>query len=41
MIGKIERKSGFSICWGRDAEIIIKSNKIKKPEGKRMLNLSV
>ena len=36
-----ERKSGSSICWARDTEKIIKSNKIKKPKGKRRLNLSV
>jgi len=27
-----ERKSGSSICWVRDTEKIIKSNKIKKTE---------
>ena len=36
-----ERKSGSSICWIRDTEKIFKPNKIKKPKGKRMLNLSV
>ena len=36
-----ERKSGASICWVRNTEKIIKSNKIKKPKGKRMLSLSV
>ena len=36
-----ERKSGSSICWVRDTEKIIKSNKIKKPKGKLMLDLSV
>ena len=36
-----KKKSGSSICWVRDPEKIIKSNKIKKPKGKRMLSLSV
>jgi len=36
-----ERKSGSSICWARDTEKNIKSNKVNKPKGKRMLNLSV
>jgi len=37
-----ERKSGFSIFWVEDTEKkIFKSNKIKKPKGKRMLSLSV
>jgi hypothetical protein len=35
-----ERESGPSICWVRDTEKISKSNKIKKPKGKRRLNLS-
>ena len=36
-----ERESGLSICWARDTEKIFKSNKIKKPKGKRGVNLSV
>ena len=36
-----KRKSGSSIYWVRDTEIIFKPNKIKKPKGKRKLNLSV
>jgi hypothetical protein len=36
-----EKKSESSICWVRDTEKIFKLNKIKKPKGKRMLNLSV
>ena len=36
-----ERKSGSSICWVRDTEKTFKSNKIKKPKEKCMLNLSV
>jgi len=36
-----ERKSGSLICWARDTGKIFKSNKIKKPKGKRMLSLSV
>jgi len=36
-----ERKSGTSIYWVRDTEIIFKPNKIKIPKGKRKLNLSV
>ena len=35
-----EKKSGSSICWVRDTEKIFKPNKIKKPKGKRALNLS-
>jgi len=35
-----EKKSGSSIYWVRDIEKIFKSNKIKKPKGKRVLNLS-
>jgi len=35
-----EKKSGSSICWVGDTEKIFKPNKIKKPKGKRMLNLS-
>lgn len=35
-----ERKSGSSICWVRNNEKIFKPNKIRKPKGKRMLNLS-
>ena len=41
MVNERERESGSSICWVRDTEKIIKSNKIKKPKGKRMLSLSV
>jgi len=41
MVNERERESGSSIYWIRDIEKIIKSNKIKKPKGKRMLNLSV
>ena len=36
-----ERESGSSICWVRDTEKIIKSNKIKKPKGKRRLYFSI
>jgi len=39
MIITNERES--SICWVRDTEKIIKSNKIKKLKGKCILNLSV
>jgi len=34
------REREFSIFWGRDTEIKLKPNKIKKVKGKRMLNLS-
>ena len=34
-----ERERESAICWVRDTEKIIKSNKIKKPKGKRRLNL--
>ena len=37
---RVEKKSGSSICWVRDTEKTIKPNKIKKPKGNRMLNLS-
>jgi len=36
-----ERERESAICWVRDTEKIIKSNKIKKPKGKRRLSLSV
>jgi len=41
MTNEREKKSESSICWIRDTEKIFKPNKIKKPEGKRRLNLSV
>ena len=41
MVNERERESGSSICWARDTEKTFKPNKIKKPKGKRMLNLSV
>ena len=41
MIVEEREKSGSLICWARDTEKIFKPNKIKKPKGKRKLNLSV
>ena len=36
-----ERKSGSSICWVKNTEKTFKSNKVKKPKGKRGVNISV